>query len=158
MTNTTQNKQNDIASLMFGGLLKSNIHADIDRLKLRKSAWNRAIKEYMHELLEDMDMDKIQACQNKTEFKTLALNGADSWHDYSWGGCSLIYNEDIAERTCSPSELKKTKGGQYNPNKNEAWLDVQARCLYQACNKLFFVVFQLSKMQEVDRKNFLIPA
>ena len=139
-------------------ILKVLISKDIDRLKMRKSAWSKALKEYMHELLEDMDMDKLQACETKADFKKLCLNGADTWHDYSWGGCSLIYNEDIAERTCSPSELKRTKGGQYNPNKNETWLDVQARCLYQACNKLFFVIFQLSNMQAIDRKKFLLPA
>lgn len=60
------------------------------------------------------------------------LNGADSWIQYSWGGCSLIYDGDIAERLCSPSELKKTRNGERKPNGNEEWLDTQARALYQA--------------------------
>ena len=37
------------------------------------------------------------------------LNGASDWNQYSWGGCSLIYNSDIAERVCSPSKLKRQR-------------------------------------------------
>jgi hypothetical protein len=51
---------------------------------------------------------------------------------YSYGGCSLIYDCDIAERLCSPSELKRTRDGERSPNAKEEWLDVQARALYQA--------------------------
>lgn len=64
------------------------------------------------------------------------LNGARSWTEYSFGGCGLIYDCDIAERYFTPSELKKTKGGERNPNSRETWLDVQARALYQAANKV----------------------
>ena len=60
------------------------------------------------------------------------MNGASSWDQYSWGGCSLIYNSDIAERLCTPSELKQTRNGERKPNANEEWLDTQARALYQA--------------------------
>ena len=47
---------------------------------------------------------------------------------------SLIYNEDIAERLCTPSELKKTRHGERRPNAREEWLDTQARALFQAYN------------------------
>ena len=60
------------------------------------------------------------------------LNGADNWAQYSWGGCSFIYDGYIADRLCTPSEWKKTNGGLRRPNKNELWLDVQARALRQA--------------------------
>lgn len=55
---------------------------------------------------------------------------------YNWGGSSLIYDADIAGRLCCPSELKKTRNGERRPNSREEWLDVQARALYQACNRL----------------------
>ena len=45
---------------------------------------------------------------------------------------ALLYDEDIAENLCSPSELKKCKNGMLRPNKQEQWLDVQARALLQA--------------------------
>ena len=35
------------------------------------------------------------------------LNGAVSWQEYSDGGCSLIYDGDIAARVCTPSEYKR---------------------------------------------------
>lgn len=44
----------------------------------------------------------------------------------------LIYDGDIAERLCTPSEYKRKRGGDFQPNSRETWLDVQARALYQA--------------------------
>lgn len=71
------------------------------------------------------------------DFSRALLNGASDWSAYSWGGCSLIYNGDIAARLCAarlccPSELKKTREGERRPNSREEWLDVQARALSQA--------------------------
>ena len=60
------------------------------------------------------------------------LNGARDWREYSYGGCALIYDGDIAARVCTPSELRRTHGGQRDPNPRETWLDVQARALCQA--------------------------
>lgn len=34
------------------------------------------------------------------------------------------------------AELKRTDRGMNNPNSRETWLDVQARALYQACNRI----------------------
>jgi hypothetical protein len=101
----------------------------IEKEKAR-NAWTKGVKEYALELIEEMDESK-EFCGSPTDKKEL-LNGADNWNQYSWGGCSFIYNSDIAERLCSPSELKKTKNGDNRPNANEEWLDVQARALYQA--------------------------
>lgn len=64
------------------------------------------------------------------------LNGADSWNSYSWGGCGLIYDYDIARHYCTPSELRKTRDGERRPNSREEWLDVQARALFQASNRV----------------------
>ena len=64
------------------------------------------------------------------------MNGAMDWEDYSYGGCSLIYDGDIAERLCTPSELKKKDGGRLAPNSQESWLDVQTIALRQACIRI----------------------
>ena len=69
----------------------------------------------------------------------MMLNGAVDWSAYSWGGSSLVYNQDIAERLCSPSGLKRVtnkNGLRDYPNSREHWLDVQARALYQAANRV----------------------
>lgn len=115
---------------------------DINKLKKmveaqqKKSAWKRGICEYALELLESLKDSDFDVICNKRMFLNGLLNGAVDWNQYSWGGCSLIYDCDIAERLCTQSELKKTDGGRKQPNKRESWLDVQARALNQACDLL----------------------
>lgn len=97
-----------------------------------RSAWDRGVQLYALELvenLESLDGDDLESVQM---VKKALLNGASNWSEYSWGGCSLIYNNDIADRLCTPSELKKTRNGERKPNAREEWLDTQARALYQA--------------------------
>lgn len=101
-----------------------------------RSAWDRGVTAYAIEMLEELEVDELFP---RTVEKTL-LNGAPSWHDYSWGGCALIYDADIAERLCSPSEVKRAKGGERRPNAQEEWLDTQARACFQACQRVKRVV------------------
>ena len=103
--------------------------------KKSRSAWDRGVIEYALELLEDIQ-DEPANCK---ELKKAMLNGADSWDQFSWGGSSLIYDMDIAKRLCNNTELKRTDYGHKEPNKNERWLDVQTRALYQACNLILRV-------------------
>lgn len=107
----------------------------------KRSAWDRGVNAYAFELLEGLaeaieggyfNAEDLQA--SKLVEKAF-LNGADDFKQYSWGGCSLIYNEDIAERLCTPSALKKTRNGERRPNASEEWFDTQARALYQASNR-----------------------
>lgn len=99
-----------------------------------KSAWDKGVKDYAIDILENCYyLDEIS---NKKEL----LNGASDWSSYSWGGCALIYNEDIAQRLCNNTELKITKNGQRRPNKDEEWLDTQARALYQASNLIMEII------------------
>ena len=95
-----------------------------------RSAWDKGVTLYALELLDNIR--DLPAADNRQEIQKALLNGARNWSEYSWGGCSLIYNGDIAERLCSPSELKRCRGGEWRPNRREEWLDVQARALYQA--------------------------
>jgi hypothetical protein len=117
------------------------IRNTIETAKTR-SAWDRAVNEYALELLEEYEnnygADACAPCEADL------LNGARDWKHYSWGGCSLIYDEDIARRTCSPSELKKTRNGEKKPNSREEWLDVQARALFQAAQRIRYIAASLS--------------
>lgn len=109
-----------------------------------RSAWNKGVTVYALELLEvyeERAEEEGRCAEDRKEFREWIKNGADGWEAYSWGGCSLIYNGDIAERLCCPSELKKTRNGERRPNSQEEWLDVQARALYQAANRLSRVAF-----------------
>lgn len=101
----------------------------IEQVKAR-SAWDKGVKLYAHELIEDVEMDELPA--NRIDMKIVLLNGAGTWERYSWSGNSLIYDEDICKRLCPPSEQKRKKYGELRPNSREEWLDTQARALYQA--------------------------
>lgn len=114
--------------------IRAELNARHDR-----SAWDKAVTLYALDLLEDVqegadNMERLPL--DGAELERWALNGASCWEQYSNGGCSLCYNADIAARVCTPSELKRTDGGMNNPNSRETWLDVQARALYQACNRI----------------------
>lgn len=106
-----------------------------------RSAWGRGVSAYALDLLEELaeaidgGYFSPEDLQAGALIEKAFLNGADNWQAYSWGGCSLIYNEDVAERLCTPSELKKTRNGERRPNAREEWLDTQARALWQASNR-----------------------
>ena len=111
-----------------------------------RSAWNKGVTVYALELLEELQEaitggyfypDDLAA--PKVLEKGL-LNGAGDWLQYSWGGCSLIYDGDIATRLCTPSELKRNRNGERRPNSREEWLDVQADALHQASRRVMQAV------------------
>ena len=113
----------------------------VTELNARKdrSAWDRGVTAYALELVEQLETYASyegHAPASGSECRAWMLNGAKDWAAYSWGGSSLIYNRDIAERLCSPSELRKTRNGERRPNNGEEWLDTQARALYQACERV----------------------
>lgn len=119
--------------------IKKELEARKDR-----SAWSKGVTIYALELLEEYQERaeyEGREAANRAEFKAWLLNDADSWESYSYGGSSLIYNGDIAERLCCPSEYKRTREGERRPNSREEWLDVQARALYQAACRLSRIAF-----------------
>ena len=103
-----------------------------------RSAWNRGVTRYALELINSIEVGEEITKKN-------LLHGAKDWKQYSYGGCSLIYDVDICRRLCSPSEIKKTKDGERRPNKQENWLDVQARALYQAARLIMKIKREVEK-------------
>ena len=108
----------------------------------QRSAWDKVVTAYALELVEQLGeqigggyFDELELSEPK-KVRAALLNGAADWSQYSLGGCSLIYDRDIAERLCCPSELKKTRNGERRPNSREEWLDTQARALFQAANRV----------------------
>ena len=115
----------------------NNIFNRIEHLNPR-SAWNRGVMRYALELI-----NSIEVGEEITEKKM--LNGAKDWKEYSEGGCALIYDELICSRLCTVSEIKKTKDGKRRPNKQETWLDVQARALFQAARLILKIKREVEK-------------
>ena len=98
-----------------------------------RSAWSKDVKNYALILLDELKENyNGRDIGNANLLKKALLNGASDWSEYSWGGCSFIYDAQIAEMLCNASELKRTRHGELRPNSREEWLDVQARALYAA--------------------------
>ena len=111
-------------------MTKQELLSAIQSTPAVRSAWSRAVHAYAVELVESLyDSDDLS---NEALLVKALLNGADDWQQYSEGGCALVYDADIAARLCSPSELKRCKGGERAPNSRENWIDCQARALFQA--------------------------
>ena len=124
-----------------------NIRETLEARKER-SAWERGVNAYAVDLVDNLKERAAYEGRNPEpgkECREWMLNGAQDWSQYSWGGSSLIYDGDISERLCAPSELKKTRHGERRPNSREEWLDTQARALYQACNRVSHIYSRLCK-------------
>lgn len=86
----------------------------------QRSAWDKGVTQYALELVDELAeqiggyLEESDLTESK-KVRAALLNGAADWSQYSWGGCSLIYDGDIAERLCCPSELKKTRNGERRP-------------------------------------------
>jgi hypothetical protein len=106
-----------------------------------RSAWKRGVRAYALEMVEGAEGELACVADLEKEL----LNGARTWKEFSDGGCALIYDSEIAELLCSPSEYKKTREGERAPNARETWLDVQARALGQAANLIATVSKEGSK-------------
>lgn len=109
---------------------RQNLESVLKEMKKNaRSAWNRGLCDYALMLLDNRsDLEDFHTNGLKEEL----LNGAGDWEQYSYGGCACIFDSDIAERLCTPSELKRRDYGRLKPNSREEWLDVQTRALFQA--------------------------
>ena len=147
-----KNTNNDLKAI------KASIHADIDRLKLRKSAWNNGLKQYMRDFIDydDILFDKLVKSQNFDEFKQILLNGANSWTHHSWSGCSLCYNYDILKRLFPANIIKRYQN--CSMVNGMELLDIQAKALNQACKKLYNIMFVYSQLDTETRKKYFLPA
>ena len=101
-----------------------------------RSAWDKGVAQYALELLDNLENIEEDDLRSSKMVEKALLNGAENWKEFSWGGCSLIYDGDIAERLCNPSQLKRSHNGERRPNSAEEWLDTQARALFQAADRV----------------------
>lgn len=100
-----------------------------------RSAWVKGVKEIAENLLdkyEEIVRDREGSDPEPPLTEKTVLNGARSWEQYCYGGCAMIYDREIAETLCTPSELRRTDYGCKAPNSRETWMDVQVRAHVQA--------------------------
>ena len=108
---------------------------EVNNTKTR-SAWDKGVKAYALDILASFEESR-QWCEANGESvpeldERTALNGAQDWSAWAYGGCGLVYNAYIAERLCTPSELRKLDGGARVPAGADTWCDIEARAAWQA--------------------------
>ena len=114
---------------------KELIVRELENMKKRfaRSAWDRGVYDYAFDILEPLG-DELENVNADT-----LMNGVNTWTAYSYGGCALICDDDIAKRMCTPSEYKKylNAGPNSKLSDSDYWLgDVQTRALFQAMAKI----------------------
>ena len=98
------------------------------------SAWDKGVKDFAVDMFDSFVEDSKRIwIQNITEDDL--LNGAKDWKQYSWGGCALVYNDDIRKALCpdDTGEEKRSRDG-------KPWLDVQAEALRKAAQLVLHCV------------------
>lgn len=108
----------------------ATVATHIDNEVNARSAWNKAVKgdalDLIANVLEGYSPEDYETAE---QLRACMLNGAETWERYSWGGCALVYNENIRAHYMTPSEQKRYKGDTIC---GAHLLDIQARALYQA--------------------------
>lgn len=88
--------------------IRTELNARHDR-----SAWDKAVTLYALDLLEDIQShanEHKRAPVDGAELELWALNGADNWHHYSTGACSLVWSaispRVYAPRLCTSASIR----------------------------------------------------
>lgn len=95
---------------------------------------DKAVLDDAIELLDNLKETSYQINSLKDVRKAL-LNGARDWDQYSYGGCALIYDGDIAEHYLSEDkqqDFKFKRGPEKGCWNGIKLLDFQATCLREA--------------------------
>ena len=106
---------------------------EIMKKRFARSAWDKGVYDYAFDILKPVG-DELENVKADT-----LMNGVNTWTAYSYGGCALICDDDIAKRMCTPSEYKKYLNASPNSKLSDSdyWLgNVQTRALFQAMSKI----------------------
>lgn len=108
-----------------------------------RGVYNKAVIGYALELVENIENHRDAITENleninKYDLQKMALNGAQNWAQYSWGGCSLCYNYDILENLFCPSIVKKYENADHV--RGVHLLDIQARAIGKGFTHLYHII------------------
>lgn len=106
----------------------------LESLKTPRSAWGKGVLHYAYFIMSKFEWE------TEIESENDLLNGAKDWKHASYSACFYVNNEVIALTLCNKSELRQTNYGKRRPNRNETWLDVQARALFQASQLILSII------------------
>ncbi len=106
----------------------------LESLKTPRSAWEKGVLYYAYFIMRKFESE------TEIESENDLLNGAKGWKHASYSGCFYVRDEFIALSLCNKSKLRMTRYGMRRPNRNETWLDVQARALFQASQLILSIM------------------
>lgn len=109
----------------------SDMRCYISETGRKRGQWNKAISYYANFLLDSYKDICAWCAENANPIPDLSLetvlNGALGWMDYSYGGCALVYDGDIAKVVFTEAQFTKWQQGRNVTA--EPLLDIQARAL-----------------------------
>lgn len=137
------------------------------------SAWQKGVISYACEMIENIQSDSIMNKEeiaerhpvsdflNHVELRNVAIYGNwdfETWKrvnkicsDVSYGGKFEIYDGEVVKRLCPPWVQKAYNNGKFqNGFKNRAWLDRQAKAIFQAIKLIRHYI-------KIDRNQFPVP-
>ena len=92
--------------------------------------------------------------ETEIESEDTLLKGDKDWKKaYGYGGF-YVNDEVIALTLCNNSELRMTRDGKRRPNRDETWLDVQARALFQASKLILSIMKNPQKSPKIKESGF----
>ena len=109
----------------------------LESLKTPRSSWKKGVLHYAFFIMSKFDRE------TEIESEATLLNGTKDWKQASYSACFYVNDEVIALTLCNKSELRITR----RPNRNETWLDVQARALFQASKLILSIMKNPPKIQ-----------
>lgn len=124
-----------IKSVMAKVVRISDLYKSVEAAKNGRSKWANGVQYLALSIIGNYADDEPGAAVDLQDLEATLLNGATNWEAYCYGGLLLISNLEIAERLCSPSELRRCTakdGFLKDPNRREIWMDVQVRAAQQA--------------------------
>lgn len=113
----------------------SDLRKSVEAAKCGRSKWGKGVHSLALTIIGDYEASEPGTACELGELESTLLNGAANWSAYCYGGNLLIFEQQIAELLCTPSELRRctSKDGALKaPNRREIWMDVQARAAAQS--------------------------
>ncbi len=117
-----------------------------ERVNARCSKQEKGIFQTAEEILLETSDRKGGMKAKATNQETAFLGGAPNWQRYAEGACSQCFSDvAIAERYCTPSQLRRNRHGELPPRKGFSWMDVEAAACYAAWRKICIAYHNAAK-------------
>ena len=128
----------------------------LELIKLAKRAlpkrgrYYQGVAKYVPEIIERAGFERGELSKlSVTDFRSRLLNGAETWQQYSEGGCSLVDNAEIAARLFYPRDVETLRRRDFCIGYDCcAMINLQARALREAADAITMAFRALQILDE----------